>query len=108
MSKYASFEEWMGGATVYIVHDRYGEYSPHGFVAVSGYSEDDKLREAVEDLQGGDNDMMTARDYLNALETSGKLWIGVGALPSEACANLETKMREAQQRIISEFETAKK
>lgn len=103
MTDYATFDEWMTGATIYIEFDRYGEYSAHGFVAVSAYSDDDLLRDAVEDLAGGDNDMFEARELINKMVKDGNAWVGAGSLPSDACKNLEDKMREAQKKIIQEM-----
>lgn len=69
------FQQWLSWASIYINTDRYSSFGD-GVVCVIDYDHDDKLQEAVDNLDAGDNDMIDACDYIR----SKPRWMGAGGL----------------------------
>jgi len=84
------FSEWIQGARFYLNWDRYANFCRWGFVAASSYGDDPKLEEAIEELDAGDPEMITAMEWLR--DNRDKYWTGYGETPSEAFKMLENKM----------------
>lgn len=86
----------------YAQTDRYGVFR-HTVVAVITHHEDndDVLRDAVDDLEGGDGDAFDARDLLTEQQSQGNLSIGVGASFSEAATNVDKAYGEWYAAAIS-------
>ena len=86
-------------ACFYIAWDRYsngymwsqtlGEY-----ICVIDFDEDEKLRDSVEGLEGGDNEMIEGCRYINKKLEQGRCVAGVGLLPSDAVREAESKAQK--------------
>jgi hypothetical protein len=89
----ASFEDWISQASIYIGRARYGQLGGHGFVVASCYDESEELREAIENLDGGDNEALVAADKIERLDC----WYANDPDPAVAMQRLMGKLREFQR-----------
>jgi len=92
---YTSFEDWISGASIYIGYARYGQLGGHGFVVASTYDESEDLREAVENLDGGDIEALDAADKIKRMDC----WYANDPDPAVAMQRLMGQMREFQRVI---------
>lgn len=81
--------------TFYLGDDRYACFSRWHWVAVADATHDDKYRDAVSDLNAGDNDMSLAEYIINAGIAKGDLIIATHHNPAEAmrlvCEKIDNK-----------------
>lgn len=79
----------------YLGDDRYGRFSSWHWVAVADMTHDDKYRDAVSDLNAGDNEMSVAEDVINEGIAKGNLMIATHHNPIEAmrlvCEKIDNK-----------------
>ena len=85
------FLDWLEGASIYIGYARYGQLGGHGFVIASAYSDEDQLREDIEDLDGGDCDALEAADRISERKD---IWLANNRDPAKAMQKLTDAMRE--------------
>ena len=85
----------------YAQTDRYGLFNSV-VVAVIAHShdDDDSIRDAVDDLEGGDNDAFEARDLLEAKQKSGDVSIGTGSTFTEAAKNADIKFSAYYSELV--------
>lgn len=94
----SSFDEWISGASIYIGRARYGQLGGYGFVVASKYEESEELRNAVEDLDGGDFEALEAEKRIEKMDC----WYANHPDPAVAMQLLMGKMREFQRFIDGE------
>ena len=95
------FRSWAAlDLTFAINYNRYGYSLGHGYVAVCVYHDmDEAVREAVDELEGGDLEASDAMDWL--LARRDKLWIGCHPNPVKAveqCVDQAYSFWEAMDR----------
>lgn len=78
--------------TFYLGDDRYACFSRWHWVAVADATHDDKYRDAVSDLNAGDNEMSVAEDVINEGIAKGDLMIATHHNPIEAMRLLCEKL----------------
>lgn len=99
-SGYASFEDWVSGASIYIGYARYGQLGGHGFVVASRYDDSGELRAAVDDLDGGDIEALQAAEKIAAMDC---LYANHPD-PAVAMQLLMAKLREFQRAVCEELQ----
>lgn len=92
----SDFIGWLSGASIYIGYARYAQFG-HSFVCTSQYDHDDELQAWTEDLDGGDNDAISAA---NAIRHCG-CWIGANPNPAVAMTALVGSMRRYYFDVLS-------
>jgi len=83
------FTNWLAGASIYIGYDRYGLLGVQGFVCATVYDESEELREAVDNLNAGDQDALSASNYIKATGTL----VGSSKVPAIAMMKMESAAR---------------
>ncbi len=100
--KYATFEDWISNASIYVGYSRYGRLGGHGFVIASYYTESEELEKAVDNLDAGDSGKDNALDAAKIVENMD-CWYANDPDPAVAMQKLMGQMREFQRCIDDKF-----
>ena len=91
---YAYYYRRYSSVEFFVGTDRYGHF---GSVVVCVISHDEdycgKVREAVENLEGGDNESFDARDFLKAEQKAGNLTIGTSYSFAKAAKDADDQFK---------------
>ena len=101
--KYASFEDWISQARIYIGWARYGKPGGHGFVVATCYEPSEELEEAIDELDAGDNEASKAAEIIEEMDC----WYANDPDPALAMQKLMGKMREYQRVVDGELRERK-
>jgi hypothetical protein len=96
-----NFLNWVSAAVFYIGYCRYGQINGHGFLVATMYEENEFLRDAVDDLSGGDIEAIQAAICIE--EDLSKCFYATDEDPAKAMEKLMITLKRYYKKMNGEL-----